>query len=833
MTDNEFKITPSTIEPNYVSLGQDISNEDTSVGSYQPNALGGIAPVTQVPTAPTGSIPYHTHNGTDSPLLQLIALGIGTNSFRLSPNQGMWMGAETFAAAPFRVDMQGNLVATSATITIATLGGFNIGSDYIRDAANSMGIASTVTGSDDVRFWAGDTFANRATAPFRAYESGAVTMNNVTITGGSITGAGMVSVIALNLANRGWTQTCAFTVTDADTVAWGAGSFVTGDGGTTLSISAGNTGNMSAKTYIYLDANVSLTAYQTTTTATTAVGASKVLIAIAQNGTGEATFQVLSGMGGQNIDAGSIVANSITANELSTSITYAGTIVVDTAGVIRSGMTNYMTGTGWWLGNAAGTPKFSIGNPSLDYISWDGTTLTVSGVQKVIQHFTADEDLTAGDMVGISNYSPSSSVARALRTTTTATVGMTGSQTLRPSAHSCPIGGSKFVIIDYEVSSDGGIACVGSINTSTKTLSVGTASGYSSDLDAFHCVCKLDTDKFIVFYKQDASATIVKYNIATVSGTTISWSGTTTFYTAGSTITSLSCDQLGTDKGILSVGAGATNSVFIAFTVSGTTPTVGTPIAWGTSLDNNTSAQRVRKLDTDKFVAISSGTGTWIQVGTVSGTTITLGTDTQVSATTNMPNDNEIVVLTTSLVIVHCVSNSNIPELTAVTISGTTPTIGTPLTGTQYGYTSAKDSATSFVVGINDPTGVDTMRKYTVSGTTITDAGIIINKWEALMKLLTLDSGVLIGLELTTTTLTAWIQGMSNYFIGAVESTVSKGNTASIITAGKVGGYSGLIQGAIYKVITGGLTQTGTGAATSTTDDIYLIAASTTEIIIN
>lgn len=93
-----------------------------------------------------------------------------------------WAGA-TFAnraTAPFRVYESGAIVATSATITIATLGGFDIGSDYIRDAANSFGLASTVTGGDDVRFWAGAAFASRSTAPFRVTESGVTNIGNAT-----------------------------------------------------------------------------------------------------------------------------------------------------------------------------------------------------------------------------------------------------------------------------------------------------------------------------------------------------------------------------------------------------------------------------------------------------------------------------------------------------------------------------------------------------------------------------------------------------------------------------------------------------------------------------
>ena len=300
------------------------------------------------------------------------------NTFLRSTNwqpkkSGFTIDGQTGYAEFANVFITGGITATTGTI-----GGFDIGSDYIRDAANSMGLASTVSGSDDVRFWAGNTYANRATAPFRVTEAGAVTASNITITGGSIEGTTTVGVANLNIANRGWIQTSVFSVSDADTVAWGAGTFTAADG-TAYSISGGNTGNMAAKTYVYLDTAVSTTVYQTTTTATTAIGAGKVLIATAQNGTGEAVFSVLAGAGGQNIDASSIVANSITANELSTSIVYAGTIIIDTSGNIRSGQTAFNTGTGWFLGNDSGTAKLSIGNPAGNFVTWDGSNLVING----------------------------------------------------------------------------------------------------------------------------------------------------------------------------------------------------------------------------------------------------------------------------------------------------------------------------------------------------------------------------------------------------------------------------------------------------------------------
>lgn len=52
------------------------------------------------------------------------------------------------------------------------IGGFLIGTDYIIDRANSFGLSSTITSGTDVRFWAGSSFAGKATAPFRVYEDG-------------------------------------------------------------------------------------------------------------------------------------------------------------------------------------------------------------------------------------------------------------------------------------------------------------------------------------------------------------------------------------------------------------------------------------------------------------------------------------------------------------------------------------------------------------------------------------------------------------------------------------------------------------------------------------
>lgn len=213
-----------------------------------------------------------------------------------------------------------------------------------------------------------------------------------------------------NISNNNWTYSGTWSVTDADTIAWASGTLKASNG-TSYSITGSNTGNMAAKTYIYFDIAVSSTAFQTTTTATTAIGDGKILIAVAQNGTGEANYLVMNDKQ-SNIDAAQIVAGSITANEIAAgaitatkisvsqlsaiaadmgSIT-AGNIVLASTGYIRSGQTAYATGTGWWLGIDGSTPKFSIGD-SLNYVHWDGSTLDVTAPVKTVAYLSTWEPI--------------------------------------------------------------------------------------------------------------------------------------------------------------------------------------------------------------------------------------------------------------------------------------------------------------------------------------------------------------------------------------------------------------------------------------------------------
>lgn len=84
------------------------------------------------------------------------------------------------------IDINPNYSKVNAAVT--TIGGFDIGPDYIRDTGNNFGLVSTITGSNDVRFWSGDTYANRASAPARIYENGDVYFGAGTFAGNINTG---------------------------------------------------------------------------------------------------------------------------------------------------------------------------------------------------------------------------------------------------------------------------------------------------------------------------------------------------------------------------------------------------------------------------------------------------------------------------------------------------------------------------------------------------------------------------------------------------------------------------------------------------------------------
>lgn len=456
---------------------------------------------------------------------------------------------------------------------------------------------------------------------------------------------------------------------------------------------------------------------------------------------------------------------------------------------------------------------------------------------------TASQDLTAGVPVGISNLS--GGIAKAKLTSVANAHGIT---TPLFDGHRiqnfAPIGGDKFVYLNYTAAtSDTLFAQVGSIDRAAMSVTFGTAQTVAtaftpsggSLLNA--CVCKLDTDKFIVFYMLDSSGTVVKYRVGTVSGTTITFGIEATASTAA-TITphNFTADFLSTDKGVFCYkNSTVTSAKIIVFTVSGTVATFGTEVTPGTN-SRTDAISLVKKIGTDKFALVThiASANLYAQVYTCSGTTITSGTEAQISTTSGTPTDGgfEVVSPATDVFVTGFGSTDN---LVACTVSGTTISAGTTITTTQtqggiYARSASEIYCASRTSGV--------MRSVALSGNTLTLTGTIGQIYTTISPffILPIDNGYMYEPTTTdgVTNITSWIEGMSNNWVGLVRSTVARGSSSAVNVTGSVNAsQSGLTPGAWYKVVNGVLSFVSSSVSVNTLDDIDVgIAMSATQIII-
>jgi hypothetical protein len=152
------------------------------------------------------------------------------------------------------------------------------------------------------------------------------------------------------LGSWGWSSDIIFSATDNDTVAWGTGTITLSGGVGSYSIVAGNTGNMAAATWIYLDTDVSITVLQTTTSAANAVGKNKVMVCWAQNvadatkyaafqpfgsNTSGGTFVVADNIATDTLTANEIAANAITASEINANAVTADKILAGAVTTVK------------------------------------------------------------------------------------------------------------------------------------------------------------------------------------------------------------------------------------------------------------------------------------------------------------------------------------------------------------------------------------------------------------------------------------------------------------------------------------------------------------------
>ena len=132
----------------------------------------------------------------------IIDIGTGNDMIGGNDSDGFWVGSSAFDTAPFRVNLSGDLVAESATITGAiyassgTIGGFTISPNRLTAGAgfNSVGL---MPGS--YPFYAGHTTAS--VAPFRVDVAGRVVCTSIEISNGIISASEITGNIVQTSAN--------------------------------------------------------------------------------------------------------------------------------------------------------------------------------------------------------------------------------------------------------------------------------------------------------------------------------------------------------------------------------------------------------------------------------------------------------------------------------------------------------------------------------------------------------------------------------------------------------------------------------------------------------
>ena len=221
----------------------------------------------------------------------------------------------------------------------------------------------------------------------------------------------------------------------------------------------------------------------------------------------------------------------------------------------------------------------------------------------------------------------------------------------------------------------------GTLTIGTDTTLVNAKATYDNPLWAKAIF--IDDNKVAIYY-QNNSDTRYYITICTINNTTITV-GTPNQVESDTNSTIVTLD---TNKLMLIRPYGTSNLAGIVYTVSGTTITAGelTTIASST---NASYYPKAIQLDTNKVLILHRGDSTYLKaiVCTISGTTIIAGTDTTLSTDSRASQFNDVVAInSSSFFVANCYTSNKYLYGVAGTISGSTITIGSSLSLSSTSY---------------------------------------------------------------------------------------------------------------------------------------------------
>lgn len=210
------------------------------------------------------------------------------------------------------------------------------------------------------------------------------------------------------------------------------------------------------------------------------------------------------------------------------------------------------------------------------------------------------------------------------------------------------------------------------------TLTYATSILISSDVTNSELadLALLSSTRAVVNYAESAALNVLRHRVISISGTTLTQAAVVTTFTASSNILGVQNCSPTTNLGAVSIACTTnTHHRTMAYTLSGTTLTVGAAVTIFSGISFTSSSLVSEKIRSDAY-AISFNAD--ILACSISGTTVTAGSPfTWGSGGSTF--GLRIVYMSDNNIVLQSRDNAN-PELTAFTVSGTTFTAGTNLT---------------------------------------------------------------------------------------------------------------------------------------------------------
>jgi len=297
------------------------------------------------------------------------------------------------------------------------------------------------------------------------------------------------------------------------------------------------------------------------------------------------------------------------------------------------------------------------------------------------------------------------------------------------------------VIADPTSSDDTNVATLDSthvISVTPNGAAVGTISGDSisfgsvyalPETASYSSVTVLDSTHAVIAYSHSSSDH--KVIVATISGTSVSYgsavSVTASAYTNYKMLAVTTLDSTHVVIAYAVEGEDGNPAYSVVGSISGTTITLGSPVQFA---DDGNYVSMVTINSTHFLIAYGESTAQTLRVGSVSGTSITLGTG---ATNTFGCTDMAVTLLdATHAVMAMCDANaSNLPKAVVATISDLSVSLGTPVligSATYQYFSLVPVDATRVAVAYRDfgNSSYATVMVLTVNGTSITPGTAVV-----------------------------------------------------------------------------------------------------------